>query len=237
MLKITNLSVQYREKKVLHHISFELPTQQLIGIIGANGSGKTTMLKAIMGLIPTTEGEIRILGDTLAKVRNKITYVPQRNAVDWDFPASVLDVVLMGRLKPKTIFSRYTAQDKQIALACLEKVQLSDLAKRQISKLSGGQQQRVFLARALAREAEAYLLDEPFAGVDMATEQTIIQILKDMRNAGKSIAVVHHDLNTAREYFDYLLLLMPDGVLVGKTPDIFTPENLQKAFGGKLVGF
>lgn len=237
MLNIKNLSISYREKKVLHQISFDLPTQQLIGIIGANGSGKTTLLKGIMGLIPISEGEIHVLGEPLAKVRDKIAYVPQRSAVDWDFPASVFDVVLMGRMKPTTIFSRYSAEDKRIAKEALEQVQLTDLAKRQISKLSGGQQQRVFLARALAREAEAYLFDEPFAGVDMATEQTIIQILKNMRDAGKSLIVVHHDLNTAVDYFDYLLLLTPTGVLVGKTSEIFTPENLQKAFGGKLVGF
>lgn len=237
MLKVEHLSIYYREKKVLDNISFDLPTQKLIGIVGANGSGKTTLLKGVMGLLPLTAGKVALLGDTLENVRDKLAYVPQRNAIDWDFPASVLDVVLMGRLKPRTFFSRYSAEDRRIAQECLEEVQISDLAKRQISKLSGGQQQRVFLARALARKAEAYFLDEPFAGVDMATEQTIMRILQDMRKAGKSIAVVHHDLNTVTQYFDHILLLMPDGVLAGKTEDIFTPENLQKAFGGKLVGF
>jgi manganese/zinc/iron transport system ATP- binding protein len=237
MLHVENLSIHYREKQVLNNLSFELPAHKLIGIIGANGSGKTTLLKGVMGLLPLTAGKVQILGESLASVRDRLAYVPQRNAVDWDFPASVFDVVLMGRLKPRTFFSRYTAEDRRIAQACLEQVQLTEFSKRQISKLSGGQQQRVFLARALARQADLYFLDEPFAGVDMATEQTIIQILKEMRDAGKSIAVVHHDLNTVVDYFDYVLLLTPEGVLVGKTAEVFTPENLQKAFGGKLVGF
>ena len=237
MLRVKNLSIHYREKQVLHQISFELPAQQLIGIIGANGSGKTTLLKGIMGLLPIAAGEITLFDQPLEAVRSRLAYVPQRSAVDWDFPASVLDVVLMGRLKPQTIFSRYTSEDRKIAQDCLAQVHLTELAKRQISKLSGGQQQRVFLARALARQAEINILDEPFAGVDMATEQTIVGILKSMRDAGKSVIVVHHDLNTVRDYFDYLLILTPEGVLTGKVADIFTPENLQKAFGGKLVGF
>lgn len=236
MLAVQNLSIHYHEKQVLTNLTFELPTQHLIGIIGANGSGKTTLLKGIMGLIPLTAGKATILNKPIEEVRNKIAYVPQRNAVDWDFPASVLDVVLMGRLKPQSFFSRYTKEDKQIALECLEKVQIADLAKRQISKLSGGQQQRVFLARALARQAEVYFLDEPFAAVDMATEQTIVRVLKEMQQNGNSIAVVHHDLNTVEAYFDYILLLTPQGVLAGKTKDIFTIDNLQLAFGGKLVG-
>ncbi len=234
MLKVTNLSIHYRERKVLDNISFDLPARQLIGIIGANGSGKTTLLKGIMGLLPIQAGKVEILGESWERVRDRLAYVPQRNAVDWDFPASVLDVVLMGRLKPRTFFSRYTAEDKRIAQESLEQVQIADLAQRQISKLSGGQQQRVFLARALARKADVYLLDEPFAAVDMATEQTIMELLQTMREVGKSIAVVHHDLNTVTAYFDYVLLLMPDGVLAGKTADIFTPTNLQKAFGGRL---
>lgn len=233
-IKIQNLTVTYQEKAVLEDINYELPTSKLIGVIGANGSGKTTMLKSIMGLLPLKSGDIKIFDKPLSEIRQKVSYVPQRSLVDWDFPASVLDVVLMGRINPANIFKKITAQDKEIANEAIQKVGLQDFAKRQISQLSGGQQQRVFLARALAQQAEIYLLDEPFVAIDIATENTIIDLLKEMRQQGKTIVVVHHDLQTVTQYFDWVVLLNKNLVASGETHTTFTKENLQKTYNGRL---
>ncbi len=236
-IKVQNLTVAYNEKAVLENINYELPAGKLIGVIGANGSGKTTMLKAIMGLLPIKSGEVKIFDKSLAEIRQKVSYVPQRNLVDWDFPASVLDVVLMGRINPSNIFKNVTAQDKEIAQEAIQKVGLQDLTKRQISQLSGGQQQRVFLARALAQQADVYLLDEPFVAIDVATENTIIDLLKEMRQNGKTIVVVHHDLQTVTQYFDWVVLLNTTLIASGETISTFQKENLQKTYSGKLNFF
>jgi manganese/zinc/iron transport system ATP- binding protein len=234
IIELHNLTVVYHNKPAIWNVDYTLPHGQMIGIMGANGSGKTTMLKALMGLVKSSSGYVRIFGQDLDKVREKVAYVPQRSAVDWDFPASVFDVVLMGRYKPSNIFKRSSKHDKEIAMECIHKVQLDKFVNRQISQLSGGQQQRVFIARALAQEAELYLLDEPFAGVDVTTENAIITLLKEMKEKGKTVVVVHHDLQTAPEYFDWLVLMNTRLIASGKMLDVFTLEILNEVYGGKL---
>ncbi|MDX2303429.1 MAG: metal ABC transporter ATP-binding protein [Microscillaceae bacterium] len=233
-LELHNVTVTYSQKPVLWNIDYTLPAGKLVGVIGPNGSGKTTMIKSIMGLIALNSGYVKIFNKNLSELRHRVSYVPQRGSVDWDFPASVLDIVLMGRLKTHNLFKRFSKEDKEIALECLKKVKMDHFIKRQISELSGGQQQRVFLARSLAQEADLYLMDEPFAGVDAATENAIIELLKEMRTQGKTILVVHHDLQTVREYFDWLLMLNTRLVASGTTEQVFTPNFLYETYGGKL---
>ncbi len=234
VLELHNVSVAYHQKPVLWNIDYTLPGGRLIGVLGPNGSGKTTMIKSIMGLVPLSSGYVRIFDQKLNEVRHQVSYVPQRGSVDWDFPASVMDVVLMGRTKPHSLFRRYSAEDKAIAQACIEKVKMEKFVKRQISELSGGQQQRVFLARSLAQGADLYLMDEPFAGVDAATENAIIDLLKEMREQGKTIIVVHHDLQTVNKYFDWLVLLNTRLVASGPMEEVFDSEMLYQTYGGKL---
>ncbi len=235
ILEAHNLTVSYNGNPVLWNIDFTLPSGQLCGIIGPNGSGKTTLLKAIMGLIPPSAGFIKIYDQALENVRQRISYVPQRETVDWDFPASVYDVVLMGRYSTKKILKRLKPLDHKIALESLELVGLSAYKNRQIAQLSGGQQQRVFLARALAQQADLYLLDEPFTGVDAASEEAILGVLTSLRDQGKSIVVVHHDLQTAKNYFDWIVLLNTRLVASGPKDQIFKDQLLQEAYGGKLT--
>ncbi|MEH0155912.1 metal ABC transporter ATP-binding protein [Limibacter armeniacum] len=233
-IELHNLTVTYDGKPAAWNLDYTLPQGQLIGIMGPNGSGKSTSMKAMMGLVPLASGEVQLFGKPLDSVRNRVAYVPQRGSVDWDFPASVLDTVLMGRLNRKNIFKRTSKQDKEIALECIKKVRLEKFVHRQISQLSGGQQQRVFIARALAQQADLYLLDEPFAGVDAATENAIIDLLKEMKEEGKTVVVVHHDLQTAPAYFDWLLLMNTRLVASGPTEMVYKEEILNDAFGGKL---
>ena len=235
VIEAHDLTVSYEKKPVLWDIDFTLPEGKMIGIIGPNGSGKTTLLKTIMDLMQPDSGYIKIFGADLKQIREKVSYVPQRGSVDWDFPASVLDVALMGRYGKSGLFRRLSSEDKSIARASLEKVNMLEYQKRQISQLSGGQQQRVFLARALAQEADLYLMDEPFVGVDAATEKSIINLLKEMRKAGKTVVTVHHDLQSASEYFDWIVLLNTRLVASGPTEKVLTKELLQEAYGGKLT--
>jgi manganese/zinc/iron transport system ATP- binding protein len=234
-LEIHDLTVAYHQKPVLWGIDAAVPAGQLIGIVGPNGAGKSTLIKACMGLLPLAGGWVKFFGEPFAKAATRIGYVPQRESVDWDFPVNVMDVVLMGRYGRLGLLSRPKKADRDIARACLEKVQMLPYANRQISNLSGGQQQRVFLARALAQEAELYFMDEPFAGVDAATETAIVAVLRELRDRGKTLLVVHHDLPTARQYFDQLMLLNMRLVAFGKTSDVFTAELLQKTYGGRLT--
>jgi len=234
-LEVHNLTVSYNRKPVLWDVDFTLPQGKLIGIVGPNGSGKTTLLKTVMGLLEPAGGFVEMLGEPLKKVREKVSYVPQRESVDWDFPADVMDVVKMGRYKKGNIFKRLTQNDKQIAAESLEKVNLLDFANRQIGQLSGGQQQRVFIARSLAQQAEIYLMDEPFAGVDAATEDAILKLLVEMKEQGKTVIIVHHDLQTAYQYFDWMVLLNTRLVASGPKEEVFTSANLQEAYGGRLT--
>lgn len=233
-IEVHDLTVAYRKKPVLWDIDFSLPEGQLIGMVGPNGAGKSTLIKAIMGLLPLSSGFVKIYGKPLETQRELIGYVPQRESVDWDFPTDALDVVTMGRYGKLSLFGRPSKEDKEIAMDALEKVGLADFARRQISQLSGGQQQRVFLARALAQDAVIYLMDEPFSGVDAATEKAIIELLGELKDKGKTLLVVHHDLNTVAEYFDWVMLLNLRLIKLGPVKEIFNNENLRTTYGGKL---
>jgi manganese/zinc/iron transport system ATP- binding protein len=230
-----NLTVSYGAAPVLWEIDFELPVGQIVGIIGPNGSGKTTLLKSIMGLLDPASGYVKVFNKPLDENRARIAYVPQRKSVDWDFPASVYDVIMMGRYGKGKLFKRPNQADKEIVEQSINKVGLSDLKNRQISELSGGQQQRVFIARALAQKADIYLMDEPFAGVDAATESSILSILQEMRSEGKTVVIIHHDLQTVSEYFDYLLLLNTRLIAKGPLQEVLTKDNLSNAYGGQLT--
>ncbi|MBO8177413.1 metal ABC transporter ATP-binding protein [Aeribacillus pallidus] len=233
-VEVKQLTVAYHKKPVLIDVTFSVPSGKLIGIIGPNGAGKSTLIKAVLGLIPRASGEITIFGEKYSPKKKKVGYVPQRGSVDWDFPTNALDVVLMGRYGHIGWFRRPSKEDIEIAMECLRRVGMDGYADRQISQLSGGQQQRVFLARALAQNAEVYFMDEPFVGVDAATEKAIIQILNDLKAKGKTVLVVHHDLQTVKEYFDWVLLLNKKVIAQGPTEDVFTIENLQQTYGGRL---
>jgi manganese/zinc/iron transport system ATP- binding protein len=236
-IEVHNLTVTYNQLPVLWDVDFELPKGQIIGIVGPNGSGKSTLLKAIMDLLPLSSGYVKILDKTLDQMRSSIAYVPQRETVDWNFPASVKDVVEMGRYEPGKLFRKLSKLDKQLAQEAIEKVKLTSFSNRQIGQLSGGQQQRVFIARALAQGAEVYLMDEPFIGVDVATEKAIMDLLQAMRNEGKTIIVVHHDLQSVTANFDYLVMLNTRLVAHGPIQDVLTSENLQATYGGQLTLF
>ena len=234
-ITVNDLSVSYDRKRVLNNIFLEIGAGGLYGILGPNGSGKSTLLKAILGLVDDYTGEIRVLGDRVGRVRRRVVYVPQRSEIDFTFPATVRDVVLMGRYPHKRVFQRMNAEDHRRVDAALEELAITELQDRQIGELSGGQQQRTFLARALAQEAELLLLDEPFVGVDIPTEEKIIQVLRRLSAAGKTLLVVHHDLQAVPEYFDRVILLNQRLIAYGETETTFTPENLRKAFGGQLA--
>jgi len=233
-LYVEKLSVAYDKKIVLENVNLSVPTGRLAAIIGPNGAGKSTFLKAILNQLPNKRGKVSILDKPFSPKDLVVGYVPQRNAVDWDFPTTAIDVVLMGRYGHRGLFKRPTKQDRIVAMEALNSVGMQDFCNRSIGQLSGGQQQRVFLARALAQNAEIYFLDEPFAGVDAATEKTIIEILKDLKAKGKSIFVVHHDLQTVKEYFDYTILLNKTVLAQGNTEEVFTVDKLQQTYGGKL---
>ena len=234
-VEVHDLSVAYQKRPVIWGIDFQIPAGKLVGLVGPNGAGKSTLLKAILGLVPPASGWVKIFGRPYDAQRRRLGYVPQRESVDWDFPTSVFDVVLMGRYGHLGLFRRPGKADREMAWECLEKVGMKEFARRQISQLSGGQQQRVFLARALAQDADIYLMDEPFAGVDAATESAILQLLGELRRKGKTVVVVHHDLQTVRRYFDWVLLLNMRLIAAGPTDEVFTAENLQKTYGGRLT--
>ncbi|MCY8310087.1 metal ABC transporter ATP-binding protein [Bacillus vallismortis] len=234
-VELENVTVAYHKKPVLQDISLQVPEGKLIGIIGPNGAGKSTLIKTILGLVPRASGDISIYGKAYQNQRTRIGYVPQRGSVDWDFPTNALDVVLMGRYGRIGLLKRPKKADVELAQAALEKVGMLDYAKRQISQLSGGQQQRVFLARALCQDADIYFMDEPFAGVDAATERAIMTLLAELKEKGKTVLVVHHDLQTAEDYFDWILLLHLRKIAFGPAENVFTIENLQKTYGGKLA--
>lgn len=236
-LSVQQLQVAYDKKTVLKNVDVNVPAGHLTAIIGPNGAGKSTFLKAILNQLPNKQGKVQILGNPYNPKEGIVGYVPQRNAVDWDFPTTAMDVVLMGRYGHHGLFKWMTKTDRQKAIDALTSVNMQEFADRSIGQLSGGQQQRVFLARALAQEAQVYFLDEPFAGVDVATEKMIIDILKRLRDEGKSIFVVHHDLQTVEDYFDYTVLLNETILATGPIKTTFTAENLQKTYGGRLVLF
>ncbi|MBI4658402.1 MAG: ABC transporter ATP-binding protein [Verrucomicrobia bacterium] len=234
-LEIHDLTVAYHKKPVLWGIDLSVPKGKLVGIVGPNGAGKSTLIKAVMGLVSLSSGWIKIFGLPYKTSRTRVGYVPQRESVDWDFPVNVMDVVLMGRYGHLGLIQRPTRADRDIARESLEKVKMLPFANRQIANLSGGQQQRVFLARALAQESDLYFMDEPFAGVDAATETAIVTLMQELKDRGKTLLVVHHDLPTARNYFDMLLLLNMRVVAFGPTEQVFTHDLLQATYGGRLT--
>jgi manganese/zinc/iron transport system ATP- binding protein len=234
-LKIEQLSVNYEKTPVLWDISLEIPQGHLAAVVGPNGAGKSTLLKTTLGLIKPLSGAVTFFGSPLKAVRRRIAYVPQKESVDWDFPITVFDLVLMGRYGRRGIFRWPTRQDRQDVRLYLEKVGLLEFGHRQISQLSGGQQQRAFLARALIQEADMYVMDEPFTGIDITSYQTIVAILQGLRNSGKTLVVVHHDLANVAEIFDWMILVNMRLVGCGPMQEVFTPEMIKKAYGTESI--
>ncbi len=235
VLEAHDLCASYRRQPVLHGVDVALPKGVLAGLLGPNGAGKSSFLKAAMGELEPDSGWVKLFGLPVEKARRRVAYVPQRESVDWDFPVTVADVALMGTYGGLPWWRRAGPDERRRAAAALERVGMTPFAKRLIGELSGGQQQRVFLARALAQEADLLLMDEPFAGVDAATEQAIIGVLRELRDAGRTVLVVHHDLQTAPKYFDMLMLLNLRLIAWGTTAEVFTRENLEAAYGGRLT--
>lgn len=234
-IELTDLTIAYKDKPVLWDVDMDVPAGILMAIIGPNGAGKTTMIKSILGLVKPAAGQVLVYGKSYAEQRHLVGYVPQRGSVDWDFPTSVLDVVMMGRYGALGWLKRPGASERAAAFEALDKVGMKSFAERQISQLSGGQQQRVFLARALAQDAQLYFMDEPFQGVDATTERAIVTLLQELRSAGKTVVVVHHDLQTVPEYFDWVTMLNVRRIASGPVSEVFTEENLRQTYGGKVA--
>ncbi|MBT6190550.1 MAG: metal ABC transporter ATP-binding protein [Tateyamaria sp.] len=234
-LTVSGVTVSYSEKPAVFSVDATFPPNAMSAIIGPNGAGKSTLLKAALGVIPRLSGDVHVFGRPIEQARERIAYVPQRASVDWDFPTTVIDVVQMGLYRQVGLLGRLSGQMKTRARNCLERVGMVDFAQRQIGQLSGGQQQRVFLARALAQDADLYLLDEPFAGVDAATERAIVDVLQLLKAEGKAVVAVHHDLSTVRNYFDHVFLINVRRMAEGPVSTTFTTENLQATYGGRLA--
>jgi len=232
---IEDLTVSYGDAPVLWDIDLDIPPGVMAAVVGPNGAGKSTLIKAALGLVRPVAGHVRFFGSPYREVRRRIGYVPQRSAVDWDFPATALDVVTMGLYGQLGWFRRPGRAARDRAMAALEQVAMQDYAGRQISQLSGGQQQRVFIARALVQEADLYFLDEPMAGVDATTERSIVELLHGLRDAGRTGVVVHHDLQTVRRYFDWLVMLNVRVIAQGPVAKVYTPENLRATYGGQAA--
>ncbi|HEU0016329.1 MAG TPA: metal ABC transporter ATP-binding protein [Longimicrobium sp.] len=233
-IEVNDLTVAYRDKPVLWDVDLRVPAGVLMAIVGPNGAGKSTLIKAALGLVRAAAGQVLVHGRPYAEQRKLVAYVPQRGSVDWDFPTSVLDVVMMGCYGSLGWLRRPGRKQREAAMQALEQVGMQAFADRQISQLSGGQQQRVFLARALVQDARLYLMDEPFQGVDAKTERAIVTVLQQLREAGKTVVVVHHDLETVPEYFDHVLLLNVRRIAAGRVEEVFTEENLRLTYGGRV---
>jgi manganese/zinc/iron transport system ATP- binding protein len=234
-LAVRGLTVSYGERPAVFSVDATFPPRAMSAVVGPNGAGKSTLLKAALGVVPRLSGEVAVFGQPLERARGRIAYVPQRASVDWDFPATAIDVVRMGLYRRVGLLGRITGALDRAARDCLARVGLADFADRQIGRLSGGQQQRVFLARALAQDADLHLLDEPLAGVDAATERAVIDVLKDLRAEGKAVICVHHDLATVRDYFDHVFLINVRRIVEGPVGEAFTAEALDAAYGGRLA--
>jgi manganese/zinc/iron transport system ATP- binding protein len=234
-IKVEDLTVAYRDRPVLWDVDLDVPAGVLMSIVGPNGAGKTTLIKTVMNLVRPVAGNVLVFGRPYAEQRRLVGYVPQRNSVDWDFPTTVLDVVTMGRYGTLGWIRRPGSRERSLALEALDKVGMGEFVDRQISQLSGGQQQRVFLARALVQEAQVYLMDEPFQGVDATTERAIVSLLQSLRAAGKTVVVVHHDLQTVPDYFDWVALLNVRRIASGPVSEVFNEKNLRLAYGGRVA--
>lgn len=234
-ISVEGLSVSYERKRVLYNIYLELEAGNIYGVVGPNGAGKSTLFKSILELIDISSGDIKVFGKDVNEVRKRLAYVPQKDEVDWNFPATVRDIVMMGRYPHKKIIERLNKDDDDIANKAMEDIGILDLANRQIGELSGGQQQRVFIARALCQQADIFFLDEPFVGVDITTEEKIIFILKQLAKQNKTLLVVHHDLASVEKYFNKVILLNQRLIAYGDTSTTFTQENISKAYGPQLT--
>jgi manganese/zinc/iron transport system ATP- binding protein len=234
-LHVEDLTVAYTDAPVLWDIDIDIPPGVMAAIVGPNGSGKSTLIKTCLGLVKPVAGHVRFFGLPHRAVRRRIGYVPQRSSVDWDFPTDARDVVTMGLYGGLGWFRRPGAAERERAMAALEQVGMQDYADRQIAELSGGQQQRVFIARALAQDADLYFLDEPMAGVDATTERVIVEVLHGLRDAGKTVVVVHHDLQTVARYFDWMIMLNTRVVAQGRVGEVYTADNLRAAYGGQIA--
>ncbi len=230
-INVHDLTVAYDYKPVLWDIHLQVPEGVMMAIVGPNGAGKSTLIKAILGIQKSISGTVEVFGEPYKNMRKEVAYVPQKGTVDWDFPTTAFDVVLMGTYGSLGWLRRPGKKEKEAALRALEKVDMLDFKNRQISQLSGGQQQRVFLARALVQNASVYFMDEPFQGVDATTERAIINILKELRESGKTLIVVHHDLQTVSEYFDWITFLNVKKIATGPIKEIFNNQNLAKTYG------
>lgn len=236
-VSVKNLHVSYYGNEAVRNVSFTIEKKNLVGIIGPNGAGKSTLLKSLLGLIPKDKGEVQLLGKNIQEVRKQIAYVPQRSNIDWDFPITVIDTVLLGTYPALGLLRRPRKKEKEWAYECLKKVGMESFSKRQIGELSGGQQQRVFIARALAQKAEMFFLDEPFVGIDVTSEEMIVTLLKELRDEGKTVLVVHHDLSKATSYFNELILINKELVGCGAVEEIFRPELMTKAYKSQFPMF
>jgi manganese/zinc/iron transport system ATP- binding protein len=234
LVEFHDVTVAYGRRPVLWNVDLTISEPCLFGIVGPNGAGKSTLLKAALGLVPLAGGMVRLFGQPLERVRRRVGYVPQRETVDWDFPVSVMDVVLMGTYSRVGWLRRPGAAERAVARESLARVGLEDLADRQIGRLSGGQQQRVFLARALAQQADVYFLDEPMAGVDARSQEQILAVLSGLRDAGKLVIVVHHDLRAVTDWFDAVALIDMRLVAAGPTRETLTPDNLRRTYSGAI---
>ena len=235
VIEIDGLSVNYGNKRVLTNIHMDVDAGHVYGVIGPNGAGKSTLFKSVLGLIEYNSGTIKVFGQEIENVRKRIAYVPQKDEIDWRFPATVKDIVLMGRYPFKSMFSRLNKEDFEIAENAMEEMGISDLKDRQIGALSGGQQQRVFIARALTQQAELFFFDEPFVGIDITTENKIIEIMRKLANENKTLLVVHHDLSTVEEYFDKVILLNQRLINYGDTSTVFNNENVAETYRSQLT--
>jgi manganese/iron transport system ATP-binding protein len=233
-IAIDGLNVAYREVEALRNVNLTVKAGRMTGIIGPNGAGKSTLIKAMFGLIPTSSGRVQFEGKNLAEQRDRIAYVPQRSVIDWTFPATVRDVVMMGRVRKTGWFRRFSPTSRRAAIAAIERVGMMDFMDRPIGNLSGGQQQRIFLARSLAQEADIFCFDEPFTGVDKKTEAILFQIFHELADAGQVVLVVNHDLGEAITQFDDLILLNREVIASGNRKSVMQTEAIERAYGGHV---
>lgn len=236
-LTVEHLTVNYRDVQALRNLSFTIRPGHLVGILGPNGAGKSTLIKAMLGLLPLVTGRVTYGEEDLARQLDRVAYVPQRSQIDWSFPATVWDVVMMGRVKQTGWLRPFSPTSRQLVRQALERVGLADLSQRPLANLSGGQQQRVFLARALAQEADLFCFDEPFVGVDQKTETLLFEVFQELAQAGKILLVVNHDLGEAVTHFDQLLLLNQELIAAGPRQRVLTPEHIRRAYGGHVSFF
>ncbi|MBS0648249.1 MAG: metal ABC transporter ATP-binding protein [Verrucomicrobia bacterium] len=235
ILEVEQLTVNYEKTSVLWDINFAIPEKKIVGILGPNGAGKSTLLKTLLGLLQPLSGQISFFGKPLSQVRKKVGYVPQRSSVDWDFPITAFDLVMMGRYGKMGLLKWASKEDKEATRLALEQVEMLSFANRQIGELSGGQQQRLFIARALVQDADIYLLDEPFAGIDMATEKTLVDLFRTLREKGKTLLIVHHNLASTEQYFDWLILLNTCLIASGPVEEVFNQQNIWRTYGRSSI--